>query len=129
MRIHHVAIKVSDPEECLGLYRDLLGLPELRRWFEDDGSLRSVWLRFGSDAFLALERARQSSQRSDDQTGHHCLALEIEATDREAWRARLEGAGIEIERESPYSLFFRDGDRNLLALSHYPDRDSLFGGG
>jgi catechol 2,3-dioxygenase-like lactoylglutathione lyase family enzyme len=121
VRIHHLAIKVEDPERSLALYRDLLALPELQRWFEPDGSLRSVWLSLEGSAFLALERAHAIGGRRDDQPGHHCLALEIQKIERETWRVRLVAAGFEIERESPYTLYFHDRDRNLVALSHHPE--------
>ncbi len=123
MKIHHLAIKVEDPERSLSLYRDLLGLPELRRWFEPEGRLRSVWLELEAGAFVALERAESSGLRADEAPGHHCLALAIAAADRDAWRTKLSLGGIGVERESPYSLYFRDRDQNLIALSHHPDAE------
>ena len=73
-------------------------------------------------AFLAIERATIAGpQRVDEAPGHHCVALKIAEKERATWRARLADAGYEIERESPYSMYFRDPDRNLLALSHYPE--------
>ena len=34
--------------------------------------------------------------------------------------ARLAEASVPIERESEFTLYFRDPERNLLGLSHYP---------
>lgn len=124
MRIHHFAIKVGDPERSLAVYGELLGLSEQRRWFLDDGRVRSIWLALDGGVFLALERAQAGGGRTDEQPGHHCFVLAIEPEARESWRARVRGAGLEIERESPYTIYFRDLDGNLLGLSHYPDEES-----
>jgi catechol 2,3-dioxygenase-like lactoylglutathione lyase family enzyme len=72
--------------------------------------------------FLAIERAATlAPTRADDAPGHHCVALKIAEKERAEWRERLETAGHPVERESPYSMYFRDPDGNLLALSHYPE--------
>ncbi|HSP79585.1 MAG TPA: VOC family protein, partial [Myxococcaceae bacterium] len=39
---HHLAIQVRDVERVTAFYREVLGLPELRRHHRPDGSLRSV---------------------------------------------------------------------------------------
>lgn len=124
MRIHHLAIKVADPEASLAVYAELLGLSELRRWFEPDGRVRSIWLALEGEVFLALERSHEDGRRADEQPGHHCLSLGISASERARWRTRVLEAGFEIERESPYTLYLRDRDGNLLGLSHFPDEAS-----
>lgn len=121
MRIHHFATKVTDPERSLAVYVALLGLTERRRWLEEDGQVRSIWLDLEGGVFLALERARSEGARRDEQPGHHCLVLAIAPGERAGWRGRVESAGLAIERESPYTLYFRDPDGNLIGLSHYPE--------
>lgn len=113
MEIHHVALLVEDLARAERFYCDLLGLPVLRRWNDDAGAHRSTWVSVGS-AFLAIELGRSAA-------GPHCLALSIGRGERERWRARLVAEGHAIERESAYTLYFRDPDRNLIALSHYPE--------
>ena len=54
-RVHHVALRVADPEQSVLFYGDLLGLREVRR-FEEGGRVRSIWLDAGN-AVLMLERA------------------------------------------------------------------------
>jgi hypothetical protein len=49
------------------------------------------------------------------------VALAIARSEREAWRLRLAAAGHPVERESPYTLYVRDPDGALVALSHWPD--------
>lgn len=124
MQLHHLAVVVKDLSRAEKFYTEVLGLTVLRRWNDDAGAHRSTWLLLG-DAFLALERAGSAGpKRADDAPGHHCVALTIAADDREEWRARLTSAGHAIERESPYSMYFRDPDGNLLAVSHYPEEHS-----
>ena len=38
----------------------------------------------------------------------------------EPWRARLAAAGCPVERESAFTLYVRDPDGALVALSHHP---------
>lgn len=127
--IHHVAVCVRDVARALAFYRDVLGLEERRRWLRDDGTLRSVWLAIGAPededcAFLAVEEAPGGTPRHDEAPGLHCLALRISSRDRERWRGRLESAGVHVERESDYTLYVRDPEGALVALSHYPEREA-----
>lgn len=120
--LHHLAVVVRDLVQAEAFYRTVLGLPVLQRWSDAAGAPRSVWLSLGAGAFLAVEKAAAADpQRADAAPGWHCVALAIARSDRPAWRARLQAAGVVIERESPYSLYARDPDGNLFALSHWPD--------
>ncbi len=122
LALHHLAVVVADLPRSEAFYSGLLGLPVLRRWEDHEGRPRSVWLALGEEgAFLAVERALQAEPlRGDQAPGWHCLALAIPAEEREATRRRLEAAGVAVVRESPYTLYVRDPDGNLLGLSHYP---------
>jgi glyoxylase I family protein len=50
-----------------------------------------------------------------------CVALAITPPERQAWRARLLSCGVAIEKESEFTMYFRDPDGNLVGLSHWPD--------
>jgi len=119
---HHIALVVADLDRAEAFYAGLLGLPIVRRWSDDAGAPRSVWVALGEHAFLALERATVAGPtRVDGAPGLHCLALEIPREDRASHRERLCAAGIPIERESPFTLYVRDPDGVLVGLSHYPE--------
>ena len=112
---------MSDLQRSEAFYVGLLGLPVVRRWNDDRGAPRSSWVQLEGERFLALERGSTERRPVDEEVGHHALALRIEAADRAAWARHLESAGVIIERRTAYSLFFRDPDGALLAVSHYPD--------
>lgn len=118
---HHVAVVVRDLERAEAFYAGVLGLAPMRRWTDDAGAPRSVWLDLGDGAFLAVERAAaEGPRRADEAPGLHCIALRIAHTDRERWRAHLAEAGHPVERETEFTLYTRDPDGTLVGLSHHP---------
>jgi hypothetical protein len=112
-----------------------------RRWTDDAGAPRSIWFSLAGGAFLAVERAavddgglpRSSGalpppkppglpdRPAPDLPGWHCVALAITPAEREPLRAHLAAGGHPVERESPYTLYTRDPEGNLIAFSHYPE--------
>ncbi len=124
--VHHLAVVVSDLARAEGFYAGVLGLAVTRRLDDPSGRPRAVWLALGGGAFLALERsdagdAALAPPRADAAPGWHCVALAIDRADREVWRARLAAAGHAVFRESDHTLYARDPDGALVALSHWPD--------
>jgi catechol 2,3-dioxygenase-like lactoylglutathione lyase family enzyme len=119
--VHHLAVVVRDLDRAEAFYAGVLGLPVERRWTDEAGAPRSIWLGLQSGAFLAVENAAAApGAPAAGATGWHCVALAIAPDERERWRARLAEAGFPVERESPFTLYVRDPEGNLLALSHHP---------
>jgi hypothetical protein len=121
LAVHHLAVTVRDLDRAEAFYSKVLGLPVLKRWSDDAGAPRSVWLALGAGAFLAVERAAAGAPKEIEPPGWHCVALAIEKGERESWRERLAEAGIAVEKESAYTLYVRDPEGNLVGLSHYPE--------
>jgi catechol 2,3-dioxygenase-like lactoylglutathione lyase family enzyme len=124
LAVHHLAVLVRDLPRAEAFYGGVLGLPVDRRWTDDHGAPRSVWLTLGGGAFLAIELARGPDPRPADASGWHCVALAIRVEEREPMRRRLAEAGFPVERESAFTLYVRDPEGNLLGLSHYPNEFS-----
>ncbi len=126
--VHHLAVKVRDLPRAERFYVGVLGLRVMTRR-EDERGLRSIWLALGEAAratgerqpFLALERAEDGEPlRRDDSPGWHCVALGIAIEDRELWRQALAAAGHRVFHETAYSLYVRDPEGAVVALSHHP---------
>ena len=124
---HHVAIQARDVEGLSRFYREVLGLTELRRWFQDDSKerLRSIWLACGG-GFVAIEQAGVGPLPLEKEfrsplPGLHVLALGIRLIERSSVEAQLEAAGVVIEHRTKWSLFIRDPEGNRLGLTHYPE--------
>ena len=121
--VHHVALLVRDLASTERFYRDLLGLPVLRRWPTPDGQgERSVWLGLGDGAFLALERAAPGAPPKGDGggAGWHLLALRITAAERARWLERFAQAGVAVTHQTPYTIYVADPEGNRIGLSHHP---------
>lgn len=111
LSIHHVALRVENPEASARFYRDLIGLPEVRRLDGADGRLRSVWLQAGS-AVLMLEREVRIAGAHGS---GHVLVLKVD--DLASWETRLAGAGVVIADRTASTLFFQDPDGHRVGLS------------
>ena len=114
--IHHVALRVADPERSRAFYGGVLGLVEARR-FEADGRVRSIWMHAG-DAVVMLEREIKGAGPAAG--SGHVLSFAID--DLAAWEARLAAAGVTISDRTAATLFVNDPDGHRVGLSVYPLR-------
>jgi catechol 2,3-dioxygenase-like lactoylglutathione lyase family enzyme len=122
--LHHLAIQVADLAGCERFYREVLGLPVLRRWPDEAGGERSVWLGVGEGGFLALERAGARSEIApwkDGRAGLHLLALRIGPGERAGWERRLAEAGVPVVDRTRWTIYLRDPEGNRIGLSHHPE--------
>ena len=120
---HHLAVQVRDLEVCERFYREVLGLPLLRRWPDASGGDRSVWLAM-EGGFLALERADAGPEPRpfrDGRPGLHLLALRIPLAERGDWEARLAAHGVKVAHRTRWTLYLQDPEGNRIGLSHHPD--------
>ena len=123
LALHHVAIQCHDLDRCERFYRDVLGLPVLRRWPREGGGDRSVWLALDG-GFLALERADHPPEDlpwRDGRPGLHLVALRIGAGERVGWEDRLRAHDVPVVHRTRWTLYVRDPEGNRIGLSHHPD--------
>ena len=118
LRLHHLAIQVPDLDVAEAFYGGVLGLAVTRRqghaiWVDVDGVI------------IMLERCEVAAASAPPwrsaQPGLFVLALRMEPEDSEGWRSRLAAAGVGVDHESQFSLYFFDPFGTRLALSHYPE--------
>lgn len=129
MRLHHVALKVLELDAAERFYRALLGAEVKARFDDAAGRPRSVWLAL-EGSFFAIERAEAPlAPKADDGAGWHTVAFSIEPHERALVRERAQRLGAPIVRETPFSLFVRDPEGNVVALSHHPVAAPLEGPG
>ena len=124
--VHHVAIKVRDLASVEPFYRDLLGLPVIKRWLDTDGqNERAIWVDAGDGGFVALEVAKSGGSKrpgSEEQPGLFFLALRIGTGDRGYWEQRFAAAGVAVYHRTNFTIYVRDPEGNRIALSHYPEK-------
>lgn len=115
MRVHHIAIVVSDVERSLAFYRDVIGLPEIIRASAGQSKNPGAWLRLEQQLHL---QGRAGEQKKSEQ--HFALV-----TDRfeqfEQIVARAPDAGGRIEETRAMEGFSRrcfvyDPDGNRIEL-------------
>ena len=119
--VHHLAVLVRDVVRAEAFYVGVLGLTVMKRHDDERGAHRSTWVALDAERFLAIERFDgPEGADAGDRLGHHCVALSIAKEDREAWSAHLAGHGVQIIRETAFTMYVRDPDGSLVAFSHYP---------
>jgi catechol 2,3-dioxygenase-like lactoylglutathione lyase family enzyme len=118
LSIHHVALRVADPVRSLAFYSAVLGLPEMRR-FEEDGRLRSIWLRAGTSVIMLEREVKGPGPAAGS---GHVLAFAVD--DLAAWETRLSQAGVAVVDRTAATLFASDPDGHRVGLSVYPLPDA-----
>jgi catechol 2,3-dioxygenase-like lactoylglutathione lyase family enzyme len=116
MRIHHLALRVADPESSAAFYSGVLGLRVLRRVAGADG-LRAIWLRAGTTILMLERELRGPGARRGSA---HLVALAVE--DLRGWRRRLRRAGIPVLDRTGHTLYVADPDGHRVGLTTYPGR-------
>ena len=140
MRLHHLAIQVTDLDVARQFYCGTLGLAEVRRqahaiWVDAGGTIVMLERCTGHDStggdsgpsgphnrdYSNTWRSAKYVDWPSDQPGPFVVAFAIAPGARDSWRDRLEQAGVSLSHSSAYTLYFRDPFGTRLALSHYPD--------
>jgi glyoxylase I family protein len=118
---HHLALFGHDIEILATFYGEVFGLNRVATHTRPDGQLRSIWMAWetGPVPFIALEQEAVSHRAND--TGLSVLMLNLARAERSAFKAHLQTMHISVERETPYSMYFRDPEGNRVGVSHYPD--------
>lgn len=135
MRLHHSAYVCADQERTRQFYEDVLGIPLVAFWVEEQKTPEGEPLNF-SHAFYGLpdgsalaffnfhgERARQAFAAKRQEMFVH-LAINVERDTQTALNKRLEEHGWPvqlIDHGYTHSIYVRDPDGLLLEFASDPE--------
>ena len=105
-------MRTDDVERLQSFYVGVLGLS-----VRPGARGGSVWLD-AEGAVLMLERA-DVGEPGVMPGAMDLVAFTTGADTKEAWRTRIERAGVRIEAETVHTLYFRDPDGRRVAVSDY----------
>ncbi len=123
--LHHLALRVADPELSARFYGGLLGLPELARHLADDGRVRAVWLRLGGSVLMLEQKLLPTGA---NEGSAHVLVLAADHDDHDdhddadalaTWTERLTAANVAIVERTAFTLYFHDPDGHRLGVSTF----------
>jgi catechol 2,3-dioxygenase-like lactoylglutathione lyase family enzyme len=117
LRLHHVALQVTDLDVARAFYVDVLGLVVVRE------QAHSVWVDAGG-VIVMLERCTGPVINDDwpsDRPGPFVVAFSVRPDERAGWLERLAAANVAVDHASGFTIYFRDPFGARLALSHYPE--------
>lgn len=119
LTIHHASLLVSDTEQSLLLYRDVLGMQPTER---PNLPFPGAWLQLGEQQIhlLELENPDPTSGRPTHGGRDRHVAMNINSID--ALKATLDAAGITYTTSisGRKALFCRDRDGNALEFIERP---------
>ena len=123
MRLHHVALQVTELARARAFYAGVLGFVVTREqahalWLDAGGVIVMLERCDGVDDEAAAADARAWASA---RPGPFVVAFAIAPHERAPLRARLVDAGVAIDHESVFTLYVRDPFGARLAFSHYPD--------
>jgi catechol 2,3-dioxygenase-like lactoylglutathione lyase family enzyme len=113
MRVHHLAFRTRDLPRLEAFYTGVLGFRVRSRQHD-----YSVWLDAGG-AMLMLERA-EPGEPDIPRGSSELVAFAVEKGELARHLAKLAAAGVGIEAETAFTIYFRDPDGRRVALSHHP---------
>jgi catechol 2,3-dioxygenase-like lactoylglutathione lyase family enzyme len=113
MWVHHLALRTDDVAKLAAFYEGVVGLP-----VEARNLPRSIWLRAG-ETLVMVELCGPDEPRVAARS-MELIAFSVDASERDEARDRLSAAGVAIEEETGFTMYFRDPDGRRIALSHYP---------
>jgi len=116
VRVHHLALRTTDVPRLEAFYRDVVGLALTARPGEG-----RVWLAAGETVVMIEEQLER--EPGVPAGSMELVAFAIEPEERAGFVERLGRAGVAVEGETGFSVYFRDPDGRRVGVSHWPAPD------
>lgn len=122
MRIGHIAIRIKNLEKMLNFYCNKLGLKESFRIFNDDGSVRIVYIHISNKQYLELCLGGEEPVLRDDKRSlgvrHICLVTDdLEETKKTlSQKGVLFSSDILSLRDNNLACYLSDPEGNNIEL-------------
>lgn len=117
-RVVETGIYVEDLVGARRFYESVLGLE-----YVSGEAGRHVFLKAGKTMLLLFRAERTLEEKKlppHGAAGSQHFALQVRDEDFDAWKGRLQGMGVTVEKEVSWgrsrSVYFRDPDGNLVEL-------------
>ena len=110
--VHHIALRTQNLSRLELFFSEVFRAKVLRRQEQ-----RAVWFQIGTGV-LMLEIA-EAGEPAVPAGSMELLCFPIEGSDLASFRERLAEAGVAVEAETPFTLYFRDPDGRRLGVSTY----------
>ncbi|PPD33300.1 MAG: glyoxalase [Methylomonas sp.] len=119
LTIHHASLIVSDTQESLKLYRDILGMQPTER---PNLPFPGAWLQIGAQQIHLLELDNPDPTTGRPAHGGRDRHVALHCSSVDALRADLDKAGITytMSLSGRKALFCRDRDGNALEFIERP---------
>lgn len=120
LAIQHVGVIVTDTQQSLAFYRDVLGLAEDPQ--RPDLGYPGAWLALGAQQIHLLELPNPDPVTGRPAHGGRDRHCALTLRDLDGLRRRLEAAGIAytLSKSGRRALFCRDPDGNALEFIEAP---------
>jgi len=132
MQFNHLALRVKSLETMLAFYSQQLGFEEAFKIYNDDGSVRIVYLHISGEQYLELCAHGEHRPAFDDQRDlgfrHWCLSVD----DIYACRQQLIEKGIRFDseilemRDANLAMYLFDPEGNKLEIVQTSPRSPQF---
>jgi len=105
--LHHIAIGTSRLQQMREFYLKLPCMELTREWYDETGSLRSVWFHISPNVILMIEKKEKTK-------APEALVFSLDS------QSYVQIKNFQIIEQTKYSIYFLDPDGNKIGYSTYP---------
>lgn len=118
-RIGHIALRAKDIEASIIFYRDMLGMKEAFRMYDESGKLSTIYLCLAPGQFIEIfPGGIVEHETSNDTIGYSHLCVEVDDVDETFERLRPTGIPLDTEVKTGLS-------KSRMFWTHDPDGNRI----